>query len=241
MNNFNPRPPCGGRRPSKSAICWGMTYFNPRPPCGGRRVCNLAVHDSKTISIHALRAEGDLDAMVQVIFSILFQSTPSVRRATYFAGDHDILKKISIHALGAGGPARAGDALVAAFQISIHAPRAEGDASAARSGSTTAVFQSTPSVRRATSWRYQGQPLIFFISIHALRAEGDGLLTVGSDDDKEFQSTPSVRRATSVVSAAMYTVAVISIHALRAEGDLTPIFNTLLKIFQSTPSVRRAT
>ena len=34
--HFNPRPPCGGRRP---ALYWpsAATNFNPRPPCGGRR------------------------------------------------------------------------------------------------------------------------------------------------------------------------------------------------------------
>ena len=32
---FNPRPPCGGRRPS---LCrpTSINHFNPRPPCGGR-------------------------------------------------------------------------------------------------------------------------------------------------------------------------------------------------------------
>ena len=34
--NFNPRPPCGGRRrPLSSSFC-AVKHFNPRPPCGGR-------------------------------------------------------------------------------------------------------------------------------------------------------------------------------------------------------------
>ena len=59
--DFNPRPPCGGRRMASRSCSvtesfqstspvWGTTksqengwisicYFNPRPPCGGRRSC----------------------------------------------------------------------------------------------------------------------------------------------------------------------------------------------------------
>ena len=38
IENFYPRPPCGGRR---SVVCntfRSMEYFYPRPPCGGRHL-----------------------------------------------------------------------------------------------------------------------------------------------------------------------------------------------------------
>ncbi len=35
--NFNPRPPCGGR-PRPSWMKPLGRYFNPRPPCGGRQL-----------------------------------------------------------------------------------------------------------------------------------------------------------------------------------------------------------
>ena len=58
-SNFNPRPPWGGRRFS-TAIELDDNNFNPRPPWGGRQI----IRHSQSI-----------------IF--LFQSTPSVGRATF--------------------------------------------------------------------------------------------------------------------------------------------------------------
>ena len=34
--NFNPRSPCGERRPARNRT-WTTSYFNPRSPCGERR------------------------------------------------------------------------------------------------------------------------------------------------------------------------------------------------------------
>ena len=73
--DFNPRPPRGGRLRTGKKYRKGV-YFNPRPPRGGRpggiRGCSLA---------------------------ILFQSTPSARRATDFTAYHLANFDISIHAL----------------------------------------------------------------------------------------------------------------------------------------------
>ena len=60
--NFNPRPPWGGR-PRLPWVHYTLYwYFNPRPPWGGRLPSQL----------------------VGVYFEELFQSTPSVGRATKF-------------------------------------------------------------------------------------------------------------------------------------------------------------
>ena len=57
--------------------------FYPRPPRGGRRIaidCESVVH---TISIHALREEGDIPVKRREIRRSVFLSTPSARRATF--------------------------------------------------------------------------------------------------------------------------------------------------------------
>ena len=58
--HFNPRPPRGGRRPTRSARSRFLPHFNPRPPRGGRR-------------LRCLRDK---------LCKPLFQSTPPARGAT---------------------------------------------------------------------------------------------------------------------------------------------------------------
>ena len=81
-----------------------LTYFNPRPPWGGRLagkiisqlVVVISIHAlrgegdhhkrrrrrGRCISIHALRGEGDDLELKMLIEATVFQSTPSVGRAT---------------------------------------------------------------------------------------------------------------------------------------------------------------
>ena len=83
-----------------------------------------------TISIHALREEGDKGSDEYKVGDVVFLSTPSARRATV--------------------PVR----LLAAVHhgISIHALREEGDAQFCDLLGNIGVFLSTPSARRATRW-----------------------------------------------------------------------------------------
>ena len=125
---------------------------------------------------------------------MLFQSTPSARRATEKALRYKLAKWISIHALREEGddgtlmqstdptnfnprPPRGGrppkrDVEHGKHHISIHALREEGD-----------LFLFCP-----------GTPAL--ISIHALREEGDLRQSTSRHLREEFQSTPSARRAT---------------------------------------------
>ena len=191
--------------------------FNPRPPRGGRRMVTPPEFRSFTISIHALREEGDVDfcilppldlnfnprpprggrQSVQILLytDIQFQSTPSARRATcsrYCAPDASELFQST-------PSARRATSFCCLFQPAVR-------------------FQSTPSARRATApTRIPASTPTYFnprpprggrpgtlstmrrqkdISIHALREEGD--LGVGS---------------------AGVGLGAISIHALREEGD----------------------
>ena len=64
--NFYPRPPRGGRRSLGTRRGFVVYNFYPRPPRGGRRASLLFYSRERTISIHALREEGDLRQLLIV-------------------------------------------------------------------------------------------------------------------------------------------------------------------------------
>ena len=146
---FYPRPPRGGRQQIRLPRTLMPGYFYPRPPRGGRQKAAEAARAEASISIHALREEGDAGRDTRQLPTKYFYPRPprGGRHADHDNGDH-------------------------AGNISIHALREEGDRGSPLSASFTAQFLSTPSARRATS--DQPQPKIELkISIHALREEGD--------------------------------------------------------------------
>ena len=126
----------------------------------------------QSISIHALREEGDDCVSQQLIRRGQFLSTPSARRATkpHFAIASPFI--ISIHALREEGDPALRQTVVTDPRISIHALREEGDRPFSqfvmtlgyfyprppRGGRRTLalgnlavhIFLSTPSARRAT-------------------------------------------------------------------------------------------
>ena len=85
----------------------GRADFYPRPPRGGRRFFPKRAASSSTISIHALREEGDSNSEVGMGSVSVFLSTPSARRATV-ATQMDMLGnvEISIHALREEGDSK---------------------------------------------------------------------------------------------------------------------------------------
>ena len=216
--HFNPRPPWGGR-PEYYVFACRAENFNPRPPWGGRPDY---IKDSTTrVLFQSTPSVGraTLWRYSKLRESKTFQSTPSVGRATNEQMEMLLSAAISIHALrGEGDRHRAEDTDVGKA-ISIHALRGEGDQMFALStyffknfnprppwggrrsetekAISVRVFQSTPSVGRATPERCDRY------------------------DYKAFQSTPSVGRATFSL-LRFYSKYVISIHALRGEGDFCP-------------------
>ena len=102
-DDFNPRPPRGGRPARRGTWATGG-HFNPRPPRGGRLVGELRVRVECAISIHAPREGGDFLFSAFVVeqkhfnprpprggrplskaaasSSAIFQSTPPARGAT---------------------------------------------------------------------------------------------------------------------------------------------------------------
>ena len=170
-----------------------------------------------SISIHALREEGDTSSVSLAAAAFYFYPRPP------------------------RGGRHAGEALrVGSVIISIHALREEGDLIRLLCMANSAIFLSTPSARRATAqlaaltaeledfyprpprggrpstpppWSSVahfyprpprgGRPalpgdllVLFFISIHALREEGDYFANSAKYQITLFLSTPSARRAT---------------------------------------------
>ena len=192
----------------------------------------------------------------------LFQSTPSVGRATTGFRLSCFALLISIHALRGEGDQNQPLYGTRQKHISIHALRGEGDDIPDRAVPDSELFQSTPSVGRATrspSCRMADRK----ISIHALRGEGDE--QYAGNFAREAISIHALRGEGDDVEMRSILQADISIHALRGEGDLNKLIgivpnshfnprppwggrrgagcgkNSEKKLFQSTPSVGRAT
>ena len=167
--------------------------FNPRTPCGVRPIPRSFTPPAKR-----------------------FQSTHSLRSATRYIEQRDVLRNVSIHAL-----------------------LAECDSQVATASISYLPFQSTHSLRSATTGKalYRcSQPVSIHallaecdpheapslwwktVSIHALLAECDGFASSLTHNGDMFQSTHSLRSATnSAIFKKLVTG--VSIHALLAECD----------------------
>ena len=153
-----------------TAFC-GNTDFNPRPPRGGRRCRRATPRQHRMISIHALREEGDVDfcifppldlnfnprpprggrlgGVLMADLSVLFQSTPSARRATRPMGQPACRVGISIHALREEGDHLHNWDPADDENFNPRPPRG-GRRGKVIECSPAFKFQSTPSARRAT-------------------------------------------------------------------------------------------
>ena len=227
MYDFNPRPPWGGRPRPLGGIKIKLR-FQSTPSVGRATISELyKALDGDDISIHALRGEGD-GAVAREMFGDRIISIHALR------GEGDYLRYvifadsgISIHALrGEGDAVRESQSLLnSVFQSTPSVGRAT--RSQAQDSRGIRTFQSTPSVGRATSFPRCDFPFITNFNPRPpwggrpLRSRRLRSCTI-------FQSTPSVGRATSVMGIDT-SQALISIHALRGEGDLP----------KSTASLRR--
>ena len=191
--NFYPRPPRGGRRRLRQRQDW-ETNFYPRPPRGGRPTCNSATQAEYSISIHALREEGDITAQEVLQCANYFYPRPPRGGRRPQQGGARMAGTISIHALREEGdwPAVVKEILSDRFLSTPSARRAT--FTRFSEIAKEFLFLSTPSARRATNLRADLAAQVE-ISIHALREEGD-------------QQQQGQRQSLQ-----------ISIHALREEGD----------------------
>ena len=123
--DFNPRPPWGGR-PSRTSALSLFAAFQSTPSVGRATSRPLRAVRHHTISIHALRGEGDSRKSHMLCYNLNFNPRPPwggrrVRPVSILS-----IRFISIHALRGEGDANSSVALFDA-NISIHALRGEGD------------------------------------------------------------------------------------------------------------------
>ena len=149
----------------------------------------------RTISIHALREEGDQGIRGSCVNFII--SIHALRE------EGDVLRRIkrrhilviSIHALREEGDFLIVGDVNIQFPISIHALREEGDASGAASPVGLVQFLSTPSARRATTM--PTCPLSNFTNFYPRPPRGGRPTSFPEQGyGRLFLSTPSARRAT---------------------------------------------
>ena len=105
--DFYPRPPRGGRHDYLRTNV-GLQLFLSTPSARRATPVIPGSPPGLSISIHALREEGDVAADVVILYRNRFLSTPSARRATASQQYALALHIISIHALREEGdlPAR---------------------------------------------------------------------------------------------------------------------------------------
>ena len=172
--------------------------------------------DLLLISIHALREEGDCELVCDDVEYLLFLSTPSARRATANKRPCRAGLYISIHALREEGDEQLSKVCGLHRHFYPRPPRG-GRQYYIRHLVDADIFLSTPSARRATpiTSTTRAATANFYPRPprggRQVSASWDGVTSV-------FLSTPSARRATTV-RAGFPMYAEISIHALREEGD----------------------
>ncbi len=170
----------GGGRRQRVEIYPYLAHFYPRPPRGGRPFFPAIIDIVKSISIHALREEGDFAVRDLHLANIQFLSTPSARRAT--------LRRVCSPSTSP--------------RISIHALREEGDEQLyVGQGAAARSFLSTPSARRATisQPRARMEGCNFYPRPPRGGRPFPNLAPVWR---LQFLSTPSARRATLSVPVA---------------------------------------
>ena len=124
--HFNPRPPWGGRHSDYLVVVKIKYHFNPRPPWGGRPNFPISVHLHVDFNPRPPWG-GRLFYCPFYYLDYVFQSTPSVGRATFDRLAHNLEYFISIHALRGEGDPFVDAVAVKHRCISIHALRGEGD------------------------------------------------------------------------------------------------------------------
>ena len=193
-NDFYPRPPRGGRPALKLYEGEGKEFLST-PSARRATRAQWAAARCRSISIHALREEGDwASCNVAGHFKNFYPRPPR------------------------GGRLAVSSRQLSRWPISIHALREEGDLLIRVLRVSSQEFLSTPSARRATAKKIKRVSKVHLISIHALREEGDLLVPYIPAFYNNFYPRPPRGGRRWVQGQFMLTIS-ISIHALREEGD----------------------
>ena len=170
-----------------------------------------------TVYIHALREEGDICSAHWRIWTRIFLSTPSARRATKCCRISGRGGRISIHALREEGDRNVCRRILVGQHFYPRPPRG-GRLCPPGHVLHSLKFLSTPSARRATFACLLNQE-----KLH------------------EFLSTPSARRATFFRNIGQTAKIYFYPRPPRGGRHDRKIYAVLYKLFLSTPSARRAT
>ena len=170
-----------------------------------------------SISIHALREEGDPDFLCRFLrYNRISIHALREEGDAQLVGLKHYLEKISIHALREEGDSSAKQAATRSFMISIHALREEGDHGNAAHADLRIDFNPRPPRGGRPEVLARIRDLMDF-NPRPPRG-GRPAFTAICPWALIFQSTPSARRATDKPRRNGRS-GMISIHALREEGD----------------------
>ena len=117
--------------------------FNPLPPCGGRRTHISTVSGAIPISIHSLRVEGDACSQQSDIHRQISIHSLRVEGDNFRFVCRSVDVSISIHSLRVEGDLGCCD-LTLQCGISIHSLRVEGDAHGTTSSQSVTDFNPLP-------------------------------------------------------------------------------------------------
>ena len=148
--NFNPRPPRGERQNQCCGLP-GLQLFQSTPSARRATGAILLLFQYNTISIHALREEGDCGSDSRSTVDAYFNPRPPRGGRLCPVISQTPCAYFNPRPPRGGRPAYTVAAFPAIF-ISIHALREEGDRQLTVAATVLGQFQSTPSARRATAW-----------------------------------------------------------------------------------------
>ena len=147
---FNPRAPCGARRPP-CPLCPAGPYFNPRAPCGARRTARRAILAVRGFqSTRPVWGATPAFAAAHVRQRHFNPRAPCGARLGQTVGGVTYYN-ISIHAPRVGRDDEDDWPRMQAWPISIHAPRVGRDSGRLSLSLPLYLFQSTRPVWGATA------------------------------------------------------------------------------------------
>ena len=214
--DFYPRPPRGGRR-YPIEIVEDATLFLSTPSARRATIAVCPTTGQISISIHALREEGDLDAVQWRCAHLHFYPRPPRGGRPRPCRPSSARREYFYPRPPRGGRQRGQQCGQCPYRISIHALREEGDPAlllvsslmiyfyprpprggrrfASFGGNLVDQFLSTPSARRATMWpRRRPRSCRYFYPRPPRGGRRYKLILSGTP--VQFLSTPSARRAT---------------------------------------------
>ena len=259
---FYPRPPRGGR-PLRSAASYLSSDFYPRPPRGGRQQGTKKAESeelflstpsarratyqsvktgfSGTISIHALREEGDRASTARRLSFMQFLSTPSARRATFPTSASALSRHHFYPRPPRGGRRKSLRTSSIPQKISIHALREEGDEQGhGRSNARPDFYPRPPRGGRHMAFRKKAFANEIFLSTPSARRATLIPPSLSSQGAQNFYPRPPRGgrhkcRNPEKRPSDFYPRPPRGGRPSAAQGENRP------KIFLSTPSARRAT